>query len=71
VNACRLSCGASENGIIAPGADPLGYSVGFIEHSRWPKKWTPLMLDFLRSHSLSSTKAARNGGSHDEIHVAH
>jgi pimeloyl-ACP methyl ester carboxylesterase len=52
VNECTLSCGAAQSGVATPGADPLGYSVGFIEHSRWPKRWMPLMLDFLRSHPL-------------------
>jgi dienelactone hydrolase len=54
VNECTLSCGASETGNMKPLSDPLGYSLGFVEHARWPTKWTPLMLDFLRSHSLNS-----------------
>ena len=50
VNQCMLSCGA--NG--APGSDPLGYSLGFMEHARWPKKWTPVILDFMRGHPLDA-----------------
>lgn len=71
VNECTRSCGVSENGSVALGSNPLGYSVGLIEHGRWPKKWTPAMLDFLRSHSLSCARQASNGGPHDEIHLAH
>lgn len=71
VNECTLSCGARENGMVTPGADPLGYSVGFIEHSRWPKKWTPLMLDFLRNHPLRGGQQGPNGGPQDEVHLAH
>jgi poly(3-hydroxybutyrate) depolymerase len=71
VDECTLSCGADEKGIITAGADPLGYSVGFIEHARWPKQWTPVMLQFLRSHSLSATRQASDGGSHHESDIAH
>jgi hypothetical protein len=71
VTECTRSCGVGENGTAAPVANPLGYSVGFIEHGRWPKKWTPAMLDFLRNHSLNSAEPASNGGTHDEIHLAH
>ena len=70
VNECTLSCGAGPSGVTTPGADPLGYSVGFIEHSRWPTRWTPMMLEFLRSHPLSAGQHASNGGSHDEVHLA-
>jgi poly(3-hydroxybutyrate) depolymerase len=71
VNQCTLACGAAEDGVATAGANPLGFSVGFIEHSRWPKKWTPLMLDFLRSHPLHSGSQASDGGAHDEVHLTH
>jgi hypothetical protein len=51
-NQCTPACGAEDNGSLTAGADPLGYSLGFIEHSRWPKEWTLVMLDFLRRHPL-------------------
>lgn len=54
VNECTLSCGESETGNIRAVSDPLGYSLGFIEHARWPKRWTRVMLDFLRRHALGS-----------------
>ncbi|HEY2106828.1 MAG TPA: PHB depolymerase family esterase [Candidatus Binataceae bacterium] len=71
VNQCTLSCGGAEMGAATPGADLLGYSVGFIEHSRWPKRWTPVMLDFLRSHPLRAGHSASDGGPQNEIHLAH
>jgi hypothetical protein len=27
-----------------------------VEHGRWPKKWTPVMLDFMRAHSLDAKR---------------
>jgi hypothetical protein len=69
VNECAASCGAGEVGVITWGASPLGYSLGFIEHSRWPKRWTPVMLDFLRSHSLDAGPS--EGASHHESDIAH
>jgi len=60
VNECMLSCGASDTGNIKPLSDPLGYSLGFMEHARWPTKWTPAMLDFLRGHCLTSRPIANN-----------
>ena len=71
VNQCTLSCGAAESGVVTAGADPLGYSLGFVEHARWPTQWTPRMLVFLRSHPLHAGHYASNGGPHDEIHLAH
>jgi pimeloyl-ACP methyl ester carboxylesterase len=57
-NQCTPACGAEDDGISTAGADPLGYSVGFIEHSRWPNQWTPAMLDFLREHPLRGREQA-------------
>jgi hypothetical protein len=54
VNQCMLSCGADSSANGAPGTDPLGYSLGFMEHARWPKKWTPVMVDFMRGHALDA-----------------
>ncbi len=54
VNQCMLSCGADSGANGAPGSDPLGYSLGFMEHARWPKKWTPVILDFMRGHPLDA-----------------
>ena len=54
VNQCMLSCGADSGANAAAGSDPLGYSLGFMEHARWPKKWTPAMLDFMRGHALDA-----------------
>ena len=56
VNQCTLSCGAREGGASTPGSDPLGFSVGLVEHGRWPKKWTPVMLDFMHAHSLDAKR---------------
>jgi hypothetical protein len=49
----------------------VGYSGGFIKYLRWPKRWTPLMLDFLRSYPLRAGQQASNGGKYNEIHLAH
>jgi len=68
---CTLLCGAGGNGVITPAADLPGYSLGFIEHSRWPTQWTPVMLDFLRRHSLSGGAQPSEGGPHDENNIAH
>ncbi len=66
---CTLSCGADEDGAVTPGADFLGYSLGILEHTRWPKGWTPVMLDFLRSHPLSAGQIT-DGGPANESHHA-
>ncbi len=71
VNQCARWCGVDEDGSVRPQEDPAGYSFGFIEHSRWPRQWTPLMLDFLRGHSLNQAAQTVNGGRQDEVDFAH
>jgi pimeloyl-ACP methyl ester carboxylesterase len=66
---CTLSCGTDEDGATAPGADLLGYSLGILEHARWPRGWTPIMLDFLRSHPAGASKIT-DGGRSNESHLA-
>jgi poly(3-hydroxybutyrate) depolymerase len=60
VNQCSAACGSSDRADASLTSNPLGYSLGFVRHLRWPEKWTPVMLAFLRSHPLAT--AASNGG---------
>ncbi len=49
VGKCDDSCGTSAEG------DLLNFNAasrGSLNHLRWPDKWTPKMLDFLRDHPL-------------------
>jgi poly(3-hydroxybutyrate) depolymerase len=71
VTQCTLACGGAEAGALTPGGDLLGYSLGFVEHSRWPQRWTPVMLDFLRAHSLEPGTQVSDGGTQYESNLAH
>jgi dienelactone hydrolase len=52
VKQCNDSCGKSGTGDTELTSNPLGFSVGFLKHARWPKKWMPVMLEFLNDHPL-------------------
>jgi len=44
-------CGSNPDADLAPGpSDPLGFTVGTQNHTRWPDQWTASMLDFFRQH---------------------
>jgi poly(3-hydroxybutyrate) depolymerase len=51
VNQCNPSCGTNPNGNTELTSNLIGFSVGFLKHARWPKLWTPVMLEFLRDHT--------------------
>lgn len=50
MNACMASCGTDPNGDA--GLNPLGWTLGVVDHLQWPRKQTPAMLKFFRSHPL-------------------
>jgi len=54
VNSCMNACGVNSNGDVSPLSNPLGWSLGVANHSRWPLSWTSTMLEFLRGNSLRS-----------------
>ncbi len=55
-DSCLDSCGTDPNGDASPFSNPLGASLGLLNHVRWPFGWTSEMLDFLRRHPLSARK---------------
>ena len=55
-DSCLDSCGTDPNGDASVLSNPLGASLGLVNHARWPFGWTPEMLDFLRRHPLSARK---------------
>jgi dienelactone hydrolase len=54
VQACDDSCGTDPNAPIKPTATVIGSLIGLGNHTRWPKEWTPAMLDFFRHHPLKA-----------------
>ena len=54
VYSCMNACGGNPNGDVSPLSNPLGWSLGVANHSRWPLSWTSTMLEFLRGNSLRS-----------------
>ena len=56
VYACTSSCGSNPKAGMGLLTNPMGSTVGTINHAQWPKAWTPAMLDFLRMHSLKTPR---------------
>lgn len=52
VRACLAACGTNPNGDMNPADNPLGFTLGSQNHTRWPSAWTAKMLRFLRAHPL-------------------
>jgi dienelactone hydrolase len=55
VDACWSWCGDNPDGDLSLLRNPIGWTLGVSRHNRWPKQWTPAMLDFLRAHPLRPT----------------
>ena len=55
-DSCLDSCGTDPNGDASMLSNPLGATLGLVNHARWPFGWTSEMLDFLRRHPLSARK---------------
>ena len=53
VSKCMHACGADPEGDADPLLNPLAWSLGVANHSRWPLSWTRTMLEFLRDHPLN------------------
>ena len=52
VNACLDACGTNPDADTNPADNPLGFTEGSKNHTRWPSLWTQSMLDFFRHHRL-------------------
>ena len=52
VSSCMAACGTNPNGEPSLTSNPLGWSLGLTNHSRWPLSWTRTMLYFFRGNSL-------------------
>jgi predicted esterase len=52
VKSCMRACGVDPKGDADPVSNPLGWTLGLANHSRWPLSWTRTMLEFLRDHPL-------------------
>ncbi|HZP42681.1 MAG TPA: PHB depolymerase family esterase [Candidatus Binatia bacterium] len=52
VATCLAACGTSPDGDLAFADNPLGFTLGTRNHTRWPTLWTRAMLDFFRRHPL-------------------
>jgi dienelactone hydrolase len=52
VSECMAACGPYSNGDPEPVFNPLGWTLGAVNHSRWPDSWTPTMLKFFSDHPL-------------------
>jgi hypothetical protein len=52
VRACMAACGTNPNGDMNPLDNPMGFTVGSQNHTRWPRSWTEKMLRFFRAHPL-------------------
>jgi predicted esterase len=55
--ACSSHCGTNSNGDTSFWRNPWGYTEGLRHHMKWPRKWNPAMLDFLRDHPLAEAKS--------------
>jgi len=54
VRGCMRACGTDCRGDPDPVSNPLGWTLGLGNHSRWPLSWTSTMLEFFRDHPLKS-----------------
>ena len=52
VQACLDACGTNPDGDMSAADNPLGFTLGTQNHTRWPSLWTQDMLDFFRQHPL-------------------
>ncbi len=52
VSGCMRVCGTDPNGDPDPVSNPLAWTLGLANHSRWPLSWTRTMLEFFRDHPL-------------------
>ncbi len=52
VKKCMQACGTNPIGDDDPISNPLGWTLGLVNHNLWPLTWTRTMLEFLRDHSL-------------------
>jgi poly(3-hydroxybutyrate) depolymerase len=55
VGACLDACGTNPDGDMDPTQNPLGFTLGTQNHTRWPTQWTQTMLDFFRAHRARRT----------------
>jgi pimeloyl-ACP methyl ester carboxylesterase len=51
---CLAACGTSPDAYMNAADDPLGFTLGSSNHTRWPTLWTQSMLDFFRDHPLGT-----------------
>ena len=54
VHACTDSCGTDPQAPEKSTASATGSLIGLGNHMRWPKEWTPAMLDFFKKHPLKT-----------------
>jgi dienelactone hydrolase len=59
VDTCNSYCGTNPNGAMDLLTNPIGSTVGAINHSQWPKARTLQMLDFFRRHPLKTASAPK------------
>lgn len=56
VYACNSSCGSNPKGGMGLLTNPIGSTVGTVNHAQWPKARTREMLDFFREHPLKTQR---------------
>lgn len=56
VYACDSACGSNPMGGLELLTNPIGSTVGMLNHAQWPKAWTSQMLDFFRKHPLKTAR---------------
>jgi dienelactone hydrolase len=56
VTSCSASCGNEPQGDASFISTPAGWTIGLLNHGRWPGDWNDFMLGFLHAHPLSSSK---------------
>jgi poly(3-hydroxybutyrate) depolymerase len=56
VRACLAECGTNPDADMDPADNPLGFTLGTQNHTRWPSLWTQSMLDFFRRHRLRTPR---------------
>jgi dienelactone hydrolase len=54
VHTCDDSCGTDPKAPVKSTATIGGSLIGLGNHMRWPREWTPTMLDFFRQHPLKT-----------------
>ncbi|MBV8772327.1 MAG: hypothetical protein JO166_08375 [Deltaproteobacteria bacterium] len=52
VKTCMRACGTNPIGDDDPTTNPLGWTLGLVNHNIWPLTWTRTILEFLRDHPL-------------------